>query len=271
MILYLKMMIPVVLLTLGIPTGTFFFEEIDLVVNNEVIYTSSKYEMNKVLDQELQEYQNDLLDNSREKVIKIESEYTEELNLSEVESVDIVQLSEYEYQINVTHEVVREVSKVIEYTKETKQDSSQYTDYKQVTTKGVNGSENTSMLNIYVNGEWNDTTDINTTIVDAVTEVTTVGTKEIPAPSNEGSYNGGYNNGSSGSTWSGGESNGGSSNGGSSGGYAGGGNSGGSSGGCPAPYYNLNDGMGCGMWVIDYTNCQTDAVSSNCPMIWKPY
>lgn len=273
-VINIKMLISVLLSTTAL-FGYFgyieYFEVVDLIINNEVVYTASKYEVNNSLDSRLQDYQNDLIDSSREKVISIENQYSDVLILSEMETLEIVKVSEFEYEINITHKVERITTKVIPFEKETKNNDNQYTDYKEITTKGINGSEETSMMNIYINGEWNNTVDIDTAVVDSVTEITTVGTKEIPATnggSYNGNYSGGYSNGSS--TWGG--SSGGSSNGGNSGGYAGGGSSGGSSGGgCPVGDFS------CGTWVpatIDSGRCSLSPNGSgayNCPMDWVPY
>lgn len=265
-VINIKMLISVLISTTGLFGYVEYFETVDLIINNEAVYSASKYEVNNKIDSKVQDYQDDLIDNSREKVISIESQYSDDLILSEMETVEVVKINEFEYEINITHKVERITTKVIPFEKETKNDSNQYTDYKEITIKGVNGSKETSMMNIYINGEWNNTIDIDTTVVDSVTEITTVGTKEIPTISNGGSTLGGSSVGSSNGISAWGGSSGGSSNGGNSGGYAGGGSSGGSSGGgCPVGDFS------CGTWVMDYNNCQTDAVSSNCPMIWTPY
>lgn len=189
-----------------------YLKQIELVINDEVIIVDNKYEVDKQKDKLLKKYQEDLIETSRSKVSDMEIEYNEQLDLTELEEIAITAKGDYTYFITVTHTINRETTEVIPFDKHTVEDPNSYDTYSEVTTKGINGSETTTFTNIYINGEWQNTVDIEIVTVEATTEVTTKGTlPSYSGGSGNSNYSSGgnYNNGSSGGSSSSGGSTGG--------------------------------------------------------------
>ncbi|MFV0499202.1 MAG: G5 domain-containing protein [Bacilli bacterium] len=196
--------------TFGMFTGTFavnnYLTTQELIINDEVVLKGNPQDVNKQLDNKVNETKEQIIENSRTLVNEIEKKYNKDFSASEVEEVKVTKNSKYNYDIKVTHSVKRTTNKEIAFTKETKKDDSKFNDYKEVTQKGKNGSETVIMDINYINGSYEDSAN-DIKLVDATNEVTTVGTKAKPQTNN--SYNNGYSNNwnSSNGGYSGGSSN----------------------------------------------------------------
>lgn len=232
---------------------TNFVKEYELIINNEVISKDTSLKLDKVINKEIQTYQEELVKSSRTTIEDIEKQYNTELDLTKSEEIGIKKVSKYEYKIDVIHKVKRNMTSELPFESSVVEDPNTYSTYSAVQTSGVNGSETTTFTSKYVNGKFIDFKDKDVVRVDPVNEVTVVGTMALPSGSS--SYTPGSNY-SGGSYTSG------------TGTAAASSNTGGSSASACTDVLN----SACGTWVTDYNNCNVNLAGTyDCPMYWKPY
>lgn len=222
---------------------------------NDNEYSANLDEFDSLKAREIEEYKNNLINSSREHVLN-SYERDDITSTDDLESYEEIQVIENGNNINieVIHKIPFSKKEVIEYDKETVKDNSKYTDYNKVTQNGVAGYEETSLTRVYVNGVEVDAIDIQFNTVDAVNEITTVGTKERPVYTPQ--YNSSQNtvgNSNANSNWSTGS------------------NSSNSSskkcqfGDLSCGYFDTSIGIESGLCI------QTESGAWRCPMPWVEY
>lgn len=175
---------------------TNFVKKYEIIINEEVILKDTSKKLDKIVDDEIEKYKDELVKKSRTLVSDVEKQYNEELDLIKSEEIEIKKISKYEFKIDVIHKVKRIMSEEIPFEKQTVEDPNTYSTYSAIQTPGQNGNETVTFTSTYVNGKFINFKDKDVVKLDPVNEVTVVGTMALPGGSSNYTNGSNYKSGS---------------------------------------------------------------------------